>query len=117
MNIKLFIIGFLYFILGQSLAWLQVYGPILWPVMKKNIVIAVIILAPLISIVYIRGTRYIVDAFGGEVWPSRLIGFSAAIIVFSIMTGIFFKEGLNVKTIISIILCVIILLIQIIWRN
>jgi len=117
MNLRLLIIGFLLFIVGQGVAWVQVYGPLIWPKLKENLWFSLIVLSPLIAISYIYGTRYIVESFDGLTWPSRFISFSAGIIIFSIATSIFMKEGINLKTIISILLCIAVVSIQIFWKT
>jgi hypothetical protein len=116
MNFRLLIYGFLLFLLGQAIAWIQVYGPMIWPKLKNNMWFSIAVLSPLIGLAYIYATRNVVEAFDGIAWPSRLIGFSAGIIVFALATSFFIKEGINLKTAISLILCVAILLIQIFWK-
>ena len=116
MNIKYLIYGFLLFMGAQLVAWVQVYGILIWPKLKANMWV-VYILAPIIAFFYIHGTRHIVAFYDGVVWPSRLIAFSAGILVFSILTAIFMKEGINLKTAVSIVLCIAILLIQILWKT
>jgi hypothetical protein len=66
-----------------------------------------------LSWLYIHSVKNITEGFGGELWPSRIIGFGIGIVVFGIMAYFFFKEPLTFKTIISIILACIIILIQI----
>jgi len=117
MNFRLFLYGFILFILGQMVAWVQVYGPLVWPKLKNNLWISLIILSPIIGIFYIYATRLVVEAFDGIAWPSRLISFCAGIIVFTLATSIFIKEGINLKTTVSLVLCVAILLIQIFWKT
>ena len=116
MNLKYLLYGFLLFMGAQLVAWVQVYGILIWPRLKANVWI-VYVLAPVIAFFYIHGTRFIVTAYNGVVWPSRLIAFSAGILVFSILTAVFMKEGINLKTAVSIGLCIVILLIQILWKT
>jgi multidrug transporter EmrE-like cation transporter len=51
-------------------------------------------------------------AFGGEIWPSRMIGFGIGVIVFSIMGYLLFREPITLKTGISILLAIGIIFIQ-----
>jgi hypothetical protein len=69
-----------------------------------------------ISYIYIKFTKYCAEAFNGEVWPGRLIGFSVGAIVFAILSNLLIKEELNLKTIVSLGLASMILLIQIFWK-
>jgi multidrug transporter EmrE-like cation transporter len=54
-----------------------------------------------------------VGAYGGEMWPSRLIGFSIGAIVFSYLSWYLFNEPLTLKTIICLFLATLILMVQI----
>ena len=69
-----------------------------------------------ISLTYIWATTYIVEYYGGDLWPSRLIGFAAGIISFSILTYMYLGEGLSLKTLITLILAIIIVLIQVFFK-
>lgn len=101
---------------GQTFAWIQAYGPLLWPKLKSNMWFAYC-LAPLIAFFYIYGTKFMVEAFDGTTWPTRVITFCIGIAVFAIATGVFAKEGINMKTTVSLILCVTIVLIQVFWKT
>jgi len=116
MNFKLFLSGFTFFILGQAVAWFQVYGPLIWPKVKEY-TWTVYLLSPIIAFCYIKATEHTVSAFDGVMWPSRLIGFTAGITVFTVATLIFKGEGINLKTGVTLALCAIILAIQILWKN
>lgn len=65
---------------------------------------------------YLKSVRYFIDAFDGEIWPSRLIGFSIGIIVFTLMSHYIFKEPLSIKTIVCLLLGFSIVAIQVLWR-
>jgi multidrug transporter EmrE-like cation transporter len=43
-----------------------------------------------------------VSHFGGELWPSRLMGFSIGAIVFSYMAHLWFQEPFTLKTLICL---------------
>lgn len=117
MNLKNFLIGFSFFIIGQLIGWVQAFGPLIWPKLKNNLWFSLIILSPIIGIFYIYGTKYMYEAFNHLAWPSRFLSFVAGVLVFSIATNIFFKEGLNLKTVVSLLLCFIILAIQVLWKT
>ena len=51
-------------------------------------------------------------AFDGQMWPSRLIGFSIGAIVFSWLSWAVFSEPLTMKTFICLVLALGILLVQ-----
>ena len=114
-NLTKFIYGVLFYILGQILVWYQINGQFISDWVKSNPLYMSILGIP-ISLVYIQATKYSVEAFNGELWPQRLIGFAVGMIVFSILTYIHLNETLTPKTIITLILSLIIVLIQIFWK-
>jgi multidrug transporter EmrE-like cation transporter len=57
-----------------------------------------------------------VEAYNGEIWPSRLIGFGIGIIVFSLMSYFLFKEPFTAKTVVCLFLAVLIILVQVFWK-
>ena len=89
---------------AMKLGWFPKY---FWPVLIMSI--------PL-SWFYIKSVEYFVEAFDGQLWPSRLIGFGLGIIVFSIMSHYLFKEPFTPKTIVCIGLGLTIIAIQILWK-
>lgn len=108
------IISTLLFLVAQTLVWFQSYGSISIPWIKNNQWIVYLFAIP-ITFLFVEGTKLGFKGFG-EAWPLRFIGFAVGILSFSILTNIFFGEGLNAKTIVCIILSIVILLIQVIWK-
>ena len=64
-----------------------------------------------ISWLFMNSVKHFVIAFDGTIWPSRLIGFTIGMIVFTIMAQILFSEGLSLKTISCLALSILILII------
>jgi len=114
-NLTKFIYGVLFYILGQILVWYQINGQFISEWINKKPLIMSLLGIP-ISLVYIHATKYSVEAFEGELWPQRLVGFAVGMIVFAILTYIHLNESLTPKTIITLILSLIIVLIQILWK-
>ena len=56
-------------------------------------------------------------AFDGLLWPARFVGFAIGIGTYAIGVWLLFKEGITVKTFISLILCVILISIQVLWKT
>jgi hypothetical protein len=108
-------IGILYGILAQILTFVQLQGNIKWGLLEKYPVLTLLSSVPL-SYLFLKSVENIVKSFNGEIWPSRLIGFSIGIIVFALMSYLIFKEPINLKTIICLLLGMTILAIQILWR-
>ena len=109
------IIGILYGIVAQILTFLQLQGNIKWGFLQKYPILTLLSAVPL-SYMFLKSVEHIVKSFNGEIWPSRLIGFSIGIIVFALMSYLIFKEPITLKTVICLILGMIILGIQILWR-
>lgn len=116
MNYKTFLIGAGLFFLAQSLSWFQTNGQFLNTWVKNNPMLVAGIMGIPVGMCYIYGTTYIVEAFDGKLWPSRLIGFATGIFSFTILTYIFMKEGINMKTGVILLLATTILLIQVFWK-
>ena len=70
-----------------------------------------------LSYFYIWGTKYTVEGFGGELWPARFIGFSIGMVIYALGVSYFFKEGITNKTFVSLLLCVALVAIQVLWRT
>jgi hypothetical protein len=114
-NISKLIQGTLLFLLGQTLVWYQINGQFISTWMKEH-PLAVSFLGVPISFVYIYATQYLVEAFNGDMWPQRLIGFSMGMIAFAFLTWLHLNQGITLKTGITLILAIAIVLIQILWK-
>ena len=68
-----------------------------------------------ISYLYIKSVNLYVQGFGGQIWPSRLIGFALGVVIFTILSSVLFQENMNLKTIISLVLAFTIVAVQIFW--
>ena len=108
-------IGFLLFLLGQTMIWFQTNSQFLSKWAKEHTMIVALCGIP-ISYILIVATRYVVAGFDGLLWPGRLVGFGSGMIVMAICTYIMMGEGISDKTIISLILSTVLVLIQIFWK-
>ena len=116
MNVEKLLIGIFWFILGHVAVFFQLNGQFKWGWFKKNEFILALA-GLIISYFYIWGTKYTVEGFGGLLWPARFIGFSIGITVYALGVGYFFKEGITNKTFVSLLLCIILVAIQILWKT
>ena len=114
MNIKL-IIGLLFYILAAFITWFQLNGQFMWKSFKENTFLVTLLGIP-ISYFYIWATKYTVESMDGVMWPTRFIGFGIGVVVYAILVGIFFNEGINLKTSISLALSILLILIQIFYK-
>ena len=103
------------FFIVQVITWFQLNGQFFSPWFKNNVFILCLMGVP-ISWLYIEATRMGFIAFDGLIWPGRLLGFAMGILTFAICANIFMGEGLNTKTVISLILATILTLIQVFWK-
>ena len=116
MNIKALIAGLGLFLLGQVLAWYQTNGQFISTWIKDHPILVAAIGGIPVGYSYILATQYTVTAFGGAIWPSRLLGFAMGIIAFTTLTLIHMNETITLKTGIILMLALSIILIQILWK-
>ena len=112
---KNLVFGISLFFTAQLLVWFQTNGQFIWPFFKKNPVL-IAIGGSVAGYLFIIGTKYIAEYYGGLVWPGRFIGFSAGIVSFTFLTWYFLGEGINLKTAVSLLLAICLILIQLFWK-
>ena len=100
---------------AQILTFFQLQGQIKYEWFKNNTLVLACMGVP-ISLLFMYSVRNFVDAYDGQIWPSRLIGFGIGVIVFTAMSHYIFKEPLTPKTLTCLGLGVGIILIQILWK-
>jgi multidrug transporter EmrE-like cation transporter len=101
--------------LAQTLTFFQLQGQMKYEWFKNNYWLIVLMGIP-ISMLFMYSVKNMVIAFNGQMWPSRLIGFSIGAIVFTYFSYVIFKEPLTLKTIICLILAFSILMVQILVK-
>jgi len=116
MNTRTLIIGIGLFFIAQSLSWFQTNGQFINTWIKNNPFWVAALFGIPVGMSYIYGTTYIVEAFEGQLWPSRLIGFATGIFAFTILSYIFMGEGINLKTGVILSLATVIVVLQIFWK-
>jgi len=97
---------------GHVMVWMQSSGQFMWQSFRDNTFLLCLLGIP-VSYVFINATRLGFEAFQDTLWPVRILGFSVGTIVFAGMTYFFMGEGLTLKTCISLLLCIAIILVQI----
>lgn len=107
--------GILIGICAHILSFCQLQGQFKIQFLKDN-VWAVVVLGIPISFLFVYSVRYMVSYYDGEIWPSRLIGFSIGTIIFTVLSHFVFGETINLKTGICILLSASILAIQLFWK-
>ena len=115
--------GILYGVLGQIGSFVQLQAALKYGWYPKYQWPLLLVAIPL-SWFYVKSVQYFIAAFDGEIWPSRLLGFSIGIIMFTILSAIMFtllsaimfREPFTLKTIICLLLGFSIVAIQVLWR-
>ena len=115
MDIFKILLATLFMILGQIGSFMQLQGSIKYGWSEKYLWLLLLSGIP-ISWLYIKSVNLYVQGFGGQIWPSRLIGFGLGVVIFTILSSVLFQEHLNLKTVISLILAFTIVAIQIFWK-
>jgi len=110
-NIGNLLIGMFFGFLAQVATFYQLQGPLKFEWFKNNYWLTVLMGIP-ISMLFMYSVKNMVIAFDGQMWPSRLIGFSIGAIVFSWLSWAVFNESITMKTFICLVLALGILLVQ-----
>jgi hypothetical protein len=109
------LIGIIFGVTAQILTFFQLQGQLKYEWFKNHYWLVVLIGIP-VSMLFMYSVKNMVSAYGGEMWPSRLIGFSIGAIVFTFFSWSLFGEPLTIKTIICLILSFSILGVQLFMK-
>jgi hypothetical protein len=110
------ITGATLFIVAQAMIWFQTNGQFIWPIFKRLNWLVAFGFGGLISLIVIRATAETAEAFDGQLWPGRFIASATGLMTFTILTYLFMGESVNLKTGVSLILAVALILVQILWK-
>ena len=116
MNYKTLTIGILLFLVAQTLAWFQTNSQFLSTWAKDHPILLSGLMGIPVGASYIYGTSYIVEYFNGQLWPARIVAFATGIFSFYVLTLIFMKESINIKTGTILILASMIIILQVFWK-
>ena len=110
------LIGILYFMLGNVLAWFQFNSQFVWDWWRDKPFTSVLLFAIPMGLCFWMGTKNIV-ASTGMLWSSKLMGFGVSTMVFAALTYFVAKESMfTAKTMASLFLACLIIFIQIYWK-
>ena len=109
------LIGIVFGFLAQIATFFQLQGSLRYEWFKNNYWFVVLMGIP-ISMLFMESVKQMVTAYGEQLWPSRLIGFSIGAIVFTWLSWWLFKEPVTMKTMISLLFAIGILGVQIFWK-
>ena len=114
-NIVALVVGIIFGFFAQVGTFFKLQGPLKYEWFKNHYWFLVLMGMP-ISMLFMYSVKNMVIAFDGQMWPSRLIGFSIGAVVFTWLSWLIFKEPLTLKTIVCLILALGILVIQLFWK-
>jgi multidrug transporter EmrE-like cation transporter len=109
------LIGLFFGFLAQIATFYQLQGPMKYEWFKNHYWLTVLMGIP-ISMMFIFSVKNMILAFDGQMWPSRLIGFSIGAMVFTYMSWTLFNEPLTLKTFVCLVLAFGILIVQLFWK-
>lgn len=109
------LIGIFFGFLAQIATFYQLQGPMKYEWFKNHYWLTVLMGIP-ISMLFMFSVKHMILAFGGQMWPSRLIGFSIGAMVFTYMSWTIFNEPLTLKTFVCLVLALGILMVQLFWK-
>ena len=100
------------FILNNILIWYQLNSQLVWDWAKgaKSMWIMSLLGIP-ISLLFWLATKWGYIGFG-NLWAVRFMGFATSMMTFPIMTWLYLGEVITLKTIITILLAIIIMILQ-----
>ena len=102
----------LLFIFNNILIWYQLNSQLVWQWAKGNTAILIACLMGMpISYLFWLTTKWGYEGFG-ELWPVRFIGFATSMLTFPILTWFYLGETITLKTAVTIMLSVAIMIIQ-----
>ena len=106
------LITILIFFMNNIIIWYQLNGQLVWPFWKtwKGITLSLLMGIPITALFW-YATKIGYQGFG-NLWSVRFMGFATSMISFPIMTWLYLGEVLTLKTILSLILAVAIMLLQ-----
>ena len=105
------LLGVLFGVMGQIGTFLQLQGSYKYGWYEKYQWLVLLVSLPL-GWLYIKSVRFFIMGFGGQIWPSRLLGFAVGIIIFTLMSYLLFRETIGLKNAICLCLGFVIILVQ-----
>ena len=108
------ILTIIIFFVNNIVIWYQLNGQLVWGFWKtwKGITLSLLMGIPITALFW-YATKIGYQGFG-NLWAVRFMGFATSMMTFPIMTWLYLGEVLTLKTILSLILAIAIMLLQLI---
>tara|TARA_Y100001963_G_scaffold151965_1_gene235825 strand:- start:1115 stop:1432 length:318 start_codon:yes stop_codon:yes gene_type:complete len=100
------------FFFNNIIIWYQLNGQLVWDFWKspRGILISLLMGIPITGLFWLA-TKWGYIGFG-NLWAVRFMGFATSMLTFPIMTYFYLGETITLKTFVTIILAIVIMLIQ-----
>jgi len=112
---KNLVLGIVFILLAQIIAWFQQFATIKWPWFKDHIWVLILLLGIPTSYLFIWGAQHLYSEVT-SVWSVRLIQFSIGMSVVLFLTYFVMNEPLTLKNAVCLMLSALIVLIQVFWK-
>ena len=112
---KNLVLGIVFILLAQIIAWFQQFATIKWPWFKDHIWVLILLLGVPTSYLFIWGAQHLYSEVT-SVWSVRLIQFSIGMSVVLFLTYFVMNEPLTLKNTFCLMLSALIVLIQVFWK-
>ena len=108
------VITMILFFLNNIIIWYQLNSQLVWEWAKtsKAMWFSALLGIP-ISLLFWWATKIGYEAFG-NLWSIRFMGFATSMLTFPVMTYFYLGEAITLKTLITILLAIIIMILQLI---
>jgi len=109
---KYIVLTVIIFLLNNILIWYQLNSQLVWDWAKgtKSMWIMSLLGIP-ISLLFWYATKVGYEGFG-NLWAVRFMGFATSMLTFPVMTWLYLGETITLKTLVTILLAFIIMLLQ-----
>ena len=109
---KYIVLTIVIFLLNNILIWYQLNSQLVWDWAKgtKSMWIMSLLGVP-ISLMFWYATKIGYEGFG-NLWAVRFMGFATSMLTFPVMTWLYLGETITLKTLVTILLAFIIMLLQ-----
>ena len=108
------LITILIFFINNILIWYQLNGQLVWDFWKswRGITTSILMGIPITALFW-YATKIGYIGFG-NLWAVRFMGFATSMLTFPIMTYFYLGEAISLKTAITILLAIVIMILQLI---
>ena len=106
------ILTIIIFFINNIIIWYQLNGQLVWDFWKspKGIITSLLMGIPITGMFWLA-TKWGYIGFG-TLWPVRFMGFATSMMTFPVMTWLYLGETITLKTLITILLAIIIMILQ-----